>query len=78
MSTLVHQGYLGHVSIESTFHHKNYKLGKQVQLPYYSSNSYSIKPFDLYSFRGMGPAPFAKKGGHKYNVFFIDDHSRYT
>jgi transposase InsO family protein len=78
LSNLINKGYLGPTSIESSFHHKGCKLGKQIQLPYPISDSHAAKPFDLIHSDVWGPAAFATKGGHKYYVIFIDDHSRYT
>jgi hypothetical protein len=46
-STLIKSGCLGHTSVEPSFHCKGCKLGKQIQLPYFSSDSHSTKPFDL-------------------------------
>jgi hypothetical protein len=49
LSTLIKSGCFGHTSVESSFHCKGCKLGKQIQLPYFSSDSYSAKPFDLFT-----------------------------
>jgi len=78
LSTLIQSGCLGHKSIESGFHCKGYKLGKQIQLPYSSSVSHSARPFDLVHSGVWCLSPFVSKGGHKYYVNFIDDYSRYT
>jgi hypothetical protein len=41
LSTLIKSGCLGPTHVESSFHCKGYHLGKQIHLPYFTSNSHS-------------------------------------
>jgi hypothetical protein len=78
LSTLTKLGCLGHTPLESSFHCKGFHLGKQIQVPYFPSDSHSARPFDLVHFDVWGLAPLVSKIGNKYYVIFVDDHSRYT
>ena len=53
------------------------KLAKFSALPFNRSISVSSSPFDLIHSDVWGPSPVATKGGSRYYVSFIDDHTRY-
>jgi hypothetical protein len=79
LSALLRRGLLGSIlGQESLDHCQGYRLGKQVQLSYPSSETVSQHPFDLVHSDVWGPAPFVSKGAHKYYIIFIDDFSHHT
>jgi hypothetical protein len=53
------------------------KLAKFSTLPFNRSISISSSPFDLIHSDVWRPSPVATKGGSRYYVSFIDDHTRY-
>jgi hypothetical protein len=78
LSSLVRSGVLGKVSSDTSLPCMGYKLGKQLQFPYSSSQTVSTRPFDLAHSDVRGLTPFVSKGGHHHYVTFIDDFSRFT
>jgi hypothetical protein len=52
-------------------------LSKSTRLPFSSSTSYSVKPFDLVHYDVWGPV-IESFDGYKYFVTFVDDFSRFT
>jgi hypothetical protein len=75
LSSLVTSGALGKVTGVPCM---GCRLGKQIQLPYSTSQIVSTRPFDLIHSDVWSPAPFVLKGGYHYYVIFIDDFSRFT
>jgi hypothetical protein len=79
LSALLRRGLLGSVSGRGSLDHcQDCRLGKQVQLPYPSSETVSQRPFDLFHSDVWCPAPFVSKGDHKYYIIFVDDFSCHT
>ena len=54
------------------------QLGKQLALPFNSSESISTNIFDLIHSDVWGPSPVSSIGGSRYFVVFVDDYSRYS
>ena len=74
---LTSRGLLGSVSTEN-FDCVACQLGKQLALPFNSSESISTDIFDLIHSDVWGPSPISSIGGSRYFVVFVDDYSRYS
>jgi transposase InsO family protein len=56
----------------------SFQFGKQTNLPFNNSDSFSSALFDLIHSDVWGPAPFSTERGSCYFVIFVDDYSRFT
>ncbi|KAG9454499.1 hypothetical protein H6P81_007403 [Aristolochia fimbriata] len=56
----------------------NCKLGKHTALPFHTSETHSLAPFDVIHSDIWGSAPIATMGGSSYYVIFVDDYSRFV
>ena len=74
---LASRGLLGLVSTEN-FDCVSCQLGKQLALPFNSSESLSTDIFDFIHSDVWGPSPISSIGGSRYFVVFVDDYSRYS
>ena len=54
------------------------QLGKQLALPFNTSESISTDIFDLIHSDVWGPSSVSSIGGSRYFVVFVDDYSRYS
>ena len=74
---LASTGTLGDLQTHKISDCSGFKLAKFSTLPFNRSTSYSIAPFDLVHSDVWEPSPIATKGGSRYYVSFIDDHTRF-
>jgi hypothetical protein len=77
LQLLASQGHLGSISFHK-FDCMSCQFGKQTNLPFNNSDSFSSTPFDLVHSDVWDPAPFTTEGGSRYFVIFVDDYSRFT
>ena len=71
---LASRGLLGSVSMEN-FDCVSCQLGKQLALPFNTSESISINIFDLIHSDVWGPSSISSIGRSRYFVVFVDDYS---
>jgi hypothetical protein len=62
LSSLVTSGVLGKVTGDTSLRCMGCRLGKQILLPYSTSQTVSTRPFDLIQSDVWGPAPFFRRG----------------
>jgi len=74
---LASTGALGNLKTYDISDCSGCKLAKFSALPFNRSISVSSSPFDLIHSDVWGPSPVAIKGGSRYYVSFIDNHTRY-
>ena len=74
---LASTGSLGKLQVHDISDCSGCKLAKFSALPFNKSTSSSIAPFDLIHSDVWGPSPIATKGGSRYYVSFVDDHTRF-
>ena len=74
---LVSRGLLGLVSTEN-FDCVSCQLGKQLALPFNTSESMSTDIFNLIHYDVWRPSSVSSIGGSRYFVVFVGDYSRYS